>query len=170
MLTYPCLTLSPLLALRFCFFTPIFCNMIYISLFTLCFDEIHLIGFYFVTWCFCIISYKNTRGFSPTPTANSRRRAFARNVEFCFIVSGSERTFTIELQYMLKYMLNYIVRADDCVMICWIVGSNLTFDVHEKPDTFTLLHHYTVIMAIAFRIIVNKKKAVTAERQSWLLA
>ena len=27
----------------------IFCNMIYISLFTLCFDEIHLIGFYFVT-------------------------------------------------------------------------------------------------------------------------
>ena len=33
----------------FLFFTPIFCNMIYISLFTLCFDEIHLIGFYFVT-------------------------------------------------------------------------------------------------------------------------
>ena len=27
----------------------IFCNTIYISLFTLCFDEIHLIGFYFVT-------------------------------------------------------------------------------------------------------------------------
>ena len=41
----------------------------------------------------------------------------------------------IELQYMLKYMLNYIVRADDCD-ICWIVGFNLTFDVHKKPDTF----------------------------------
>ena len=27
----------------------ILCIMIYISLFTLCFDEIHLIGFYFVT-------------------------------------------------------------------------------------------------------------------------
>ena len=27
----------------------ILCNTIYISLFTLCFDEIHLIGFYFVT-------------------------------------------------------------------------------------------------------------------------
>ena len=61
---------------------------------------------------------------------------------------------------MLKYMLNYIVRADDCD-ICWIVGFNLTFDVHKKPDTFTLLHHYTVIMALAFWIIVNKKKAVT---------
>ena len=83
----------------------IFCNMIYISLFTLCFYEIHLIGFYFVTWCFCINSYKNTRGFSPTPTANSRRRAFARNVDFCFIVSGSERTFTfrVNIVYMYSY-------------------------------------------------------------------
>ena len=27
------------------------------------------------------------------------------------------------------------------------VGFNLTFDVHKKPDTFTLLNHYTVIMA-----------------------
>ena len=40
------------------------------------------------------------------------------------------------------------------------VGFNLTFDVHKKPDTFTLLNHYTVIMALAFRIIVNKKEAV----------
>ena len=32
-------------------------------------------------------------------------------------------------------MLNYIVRADDCDMICWIVGFNLTFDVHKKPDS-----------------------------------
>ena len=38
-----------------------------------------------------------------------------------------------------------------------MVGFNLTF---EKPDTFTLLNHYTVIMALAFRIIVNKKEAV----------
>ena len=30
-------------------------------------------------------------------TANSRRRAFARNVDFCFIVSGSERTFTFRV-------------------------------------------------------------------------
>ena len=66
-----------------------------------------------------------------------------------------------ELRYMLKYMLNYIVRAADCDMICWIVGFNLTFDVHKKPDTFFLLNHYTIIMALAFRIIVNKKKAVT---------
>ena len=57
-------------------------------------------------------------------------------------------------------MLNYIVRAGDCDMIYWIVGFNLTFDVHKKPDTFTLLNYYTVIMALAFRIIVNKKKAV----------
>ena len=58
-------------------------------------------------------------------------------------------------------MLNYIFRAGDCDMIHWIAGFNLTFDVHKKPDTFTLLNHYTVIMALGFRIIVNKKKAVT---------
>ena len=41
----------------------ILCNTIYISLFTLCFDEIHLIVFYFVTWCFCI----KTRVVFPDP-------------------------------------------------------------------------------------------------------
>ena len=40
------------------------------------------------------------------------------------------------------------------------VGFNLTFDVHKKPDTFILLNHYTVIMALAFRITVNQKEAV----------
>ena len=45
------------------------------------------------------------------------------------------------------------VRADDCDMIRWIVGFNLIFDVHIKPDTFFLLNHYTIIMALAFRII-----------------
>ena len=66
----------------------------------------------------------------------------------------------------LQYMLNYIVRAGDCDMICWIVGFNLTFDVHKKPDNFTLRNHYTVIMALAFRIIPNKKKAVTYCKQA----
>ena len=65
-------------------------------------------------------------------------------------------------------MLNYIVPAGDCDMVCWIVGFNLTFDVHKKPDTFTLLNHYTVIMALAFRIIVNKK-AVTYCEQALLM-
>ena len=32
---------------------------------------------------------------------NSRRRAFARNVDFSFIVSGSERTFTFRVYAML---------------------------------------------------------------------
>ena len=54
-------------------------------------------------------------------------------------------------------------------MIYWIVCFNLTFDVHKKPDTFTLLNHYTVIMALAFRIIVNKKKAVTYCQQALLI-
>ena len=58
-------------------------------------------------------------------------------------------------------MLNYSFRVGD-----WILGFNLTFDVHKKPDTFTLLNHYTVIMALAFRIIVNKKKAVTYCQQA----
>ena len=69
---------------------------------------------------------------------------------------------------MLKYMLNYIFRAGDCDMIYWIVGLNLTFDVHKKPDTFTLLNHYTIIMALAFRIIriIVNKKAVTYCQQA----
>ena len=41
-------------------------------------------------------------------------------------------------------------------MHTYILGFNLTFDVHKKPDTFTL----------AFRIIVNKKKAVTYCQQA----
>ena len=57
-------------------------------------------------------------------------------------------------------MLNYIFRAGDCDMICWIVGFNLTVDVHKKPYAFTLLNQYNVIMALTIRIIVNKKKAV----------
>ena len=44
------------------------------------------------------------------------------------------------------------------------VGFNLTF---EKPDTFILLNH-TVIMALAFRIIVNKKEAVPIASKSCL--
>ena len=77
---------------------------------------------------------------------------------------------TLEMKYFagvhkrhctIQYMLKYIFRAGDCDMIYWIVGLNLTVDVHKKPYTFTLLNHYTVIMALAFRIIVNKKKAVT---------
>ena len=35
------------------------------------------------------------------------------------------------------------------------VGFNLIFDVHKKPDSFTLLNHYTVIMTLAFRMIVT---------------
>ena len=47
-------------------------------------------------------------------------------------------------------MLNNIVRAREVIAI-WSVSFNLTFDVN----------HDTVIMALAFMIIVNKKKAVT---------
>ena len=65
---------------------------------------------------------------------------------------------------MLKYTLNYIFRAGDCVGYVGFVGFNLTFDVHKKPDTFTLLNHYTVIMALAFRIIVNKEAVPIASK------
>ena len=91
-------------------FLVILCNTIYISLFTLCFDEVHLIGFYFVTWCFCINSYKNTRGFPRPPTTNSQQRAFARNVDFSFIVSGSERTFTFCVSLNVLPTLATLVR------------------------------------------------------------
>ena len=62
-------------------------------------------------------------------------------------------------------MLKYCDRIyDKVIAIGYVgfVGFNLTFDVHKKPDTFTLLNHYAVIicMALAFRIIVNKKEAV----------
>ena len=63
-------------------------------------------------------------------------------------------------------MLNYIFQAGDCDMIYWIVGFNLTVCVHKKPYAFTLLNHYTVIRALAFMIIVNKKKAVTYCQQA----
>ena len=75
MLTYLCLTHSLLLALRFCFLPHfvcasllgiIFCNMIYISLFTLCFDEIHLIGFYLSRDVFVLTRIK-TRVVFPDP-------------------------------------------------------------------------------------------------------
>ena len=75
----------------------------------------------------------------------------------------------IELQYMLKYMLNYIVRADDCDMICWIVGFNLTFDVHKKPDTFTLLNHYTVIMAFEGQITRKKVYEIKKSRDFFMI-
>ena len=41
---------------------------------------------------------------------NSRRRAFARNVEFCFIVSGSERTFTFRISLNTLSTLATLVR------------------------------------------------------------
>ena len=41
----------------------------------------------------------------------------------------------IELQYMLKYMLNYIVRAREVIAI--YVGVNLTLTYMRKPDNLT---------------------------------
>ena len=130
-----CLTNSLIDSPSFLFFYPILlcvfvslsgiilCNTIYISLFTICFDEIHLIGFYFVEWCFCINSYKNTCGFPRPPTTNSRRRDFAQNVDFSFIVSGSARTFTfrdtnmtlIKMQ-ILKHR-NCVEMATNCIQL-----------------------------------------------------
>ena len=53
------------------------------------------------------------------------------------------------------------------VIAIWLVGFNLTFDVHKKAWTFILLNpHYTFIMALAFRIVVNKKKTVTYCQQA----
>ena len=40
-------------------------------------------------------------------------------------------------------------------MICW-----LQFDLYIKTLIVILLNHYTVITALAFMIIVNKKNAV----------
>ena len=41
---------------------------------------------------------------------HSRRRAFARNVDFCFIVSGSERTFTFRISLNTLPTLATLVR------------------------------------------------------------
>ena len=38
--------------------------------------------------------------------------------------------------------------------------ASMTFDVKKKPDTFILLNHYTIIIALVFRMIVSKKEAV----------
>ena len=41
---------------------------------------------------------------------NSRRRAFARNIDFSFIVSGSERTFTFRVSLNTRPTLATLVR------------------------------------------------------------
>ena len=67
-------------------------------------------------------------------------------------------------------MLNicWIILFEQVIAI-WLVGFNLTFDVHKKAWTFTLLNqHYTVVMALAFRMVVNKMKAVTYCQQACL--
>ncbi len=46
---------------------------------------LHQISFYIVTCCFNIFTCIKKRVLSPTPHTNSRRRAFARNVESVFI-------------------------------------------------------------------------------------
>ena len=56
----------------------------------------------------------------------------------------------IELQYMLN--ICWITLFEQVIAI-WLVGFNLTFNVHKKAWTFTLLnphYTYTVIMALAF--------------------
>ena len=59
----------------------------------------------------------------------------------------------IELQYSyVEYMLNYIVRAGDCHMIR-LASICLNF----YPPKSALY----IIVALVFRIIVNKKKSVT---------
>ena len=52
---------------------------------------------------------------------NSRRRASARNVDFSFIVSGSEKTFTFRITYMLT-MLSSVNRF----VIAWSLYANVT--------------------------------------------
>ena len=55
--------------------TPIFNPVYKAFLFIPCFDQIHLIGFYFVTCCFNIFICIKTRVLSLTPHTNSRRSA-----------------------------------------------------------------------------------------------
>ena len=43
-------------------------------------------------------------------TTNSRRKAFARNVDFSFIVSGSESTFTFRVSLNTQPTLATLVR------------------------------------------------------------
>ena len=45
-----------------------------------------------------------------------------------------------------------------------VVREPLRFAYHKKPDTFTLLNHYTVIMALALMITVNKKQSPNASK------
>ena len=52
----------------------------------------------------------------------------------------------------------------DCNMICW-----LQFDLYIKSLIVILLNHYTVITALAFMIIVNKKNAVLLCQQVLLI-
>ena len=56
------------------------------------------------------------RGLVVTPdevdvSSDSRRRAFARNVDFSFIVSGSERTFTFRVSLNTLPTLTTLVQV-----------------------------------------------------------
>ena len=72
----------------------------------------------FVTWY--KISYQNTRVFPVPPPLTSRRRAFARNVEFYCIISVLKKTILLRDIFLA---LNFLVPT-------WLTWKN--FSLHER--------------------------------------
>ena len=73
--------------------------------------------------------------------ANSRQRAFARNVDFSFIVSGSERTFTFRVSLNTLPTLATLVRDIIAKGIEMLWRSKLLFD----RDTLKTIYNAFVL-------------------------
>ena len=70
-------------------------------------------------------------------STNSRRRAFARNVDFSFIVSGSERTFTFRVSLNTLPTLATLVR--DFNMLPYVfVYPNTPHIFYSHPNTLRM--------------------------------
>ena len=69
----------------------------------------------FIYWnyetCFSCFPNDTSRSFCSVGSYNSRRKAFARSVDFSFIISGSERT------YIFRVLLNVLPTPAILVLI-----------------------------------------------------
>ena len=102
-------------------------------------------------------------------TTNSRRRAFARNVDFSFIVSGSERTFTFRVSLNTLPTLATLVREDRRQPLSYMLYQMQIFNIHlrmRNPETPRLTHWNVCIKLRSTIYIASKNGSNTAQKHS----
>ena len=95
-----------------------------------------LFSFYFITWYFCINSYKKAREFSPAPTTNFSTTGLRSKRQNSFIVSGSETTYTFRVNFS-RFAFNRLAidRKLDCRAFKRYIDCNMTammYDLHFR--------------------------------------